>query len=187
MSIAEQGRGSGDVSALLGRLEPELSDVLVRFRIPAQDCEDLLQDALLALLVQRDQVASPAPWLLATVRNRCRMYWRARRRRLLEAVDSHLLEELAGGVEATDRQTHLSHDLGCAISALPGHCRSILRLRYGLDRDSPEIAERLGYSPNSMRQVTNRCLVALSRKLLDAGFESRTPLPPPEDACTPAN
>jgi DNA-directed RNA polymerase specialized sigma24 family protein len=59
--------------------EPEMSrpDAL---RIPAQDAEDLLQDAVLVFWAKRDSIASPAPWLLATLRNRCLFYRRKRRR-----------------------------------------------------------------------------------------------------------
>jgi RNA polymerase sigma factor (sigma-70 family) len=174
-----------ELSQLLSRLEPELQGLFLRFRIPLQDSEDLLQEALLALLVHRETVSSPAPWLLATLRNRCRMYWRARRRSLLEAVDGTLLEGMAGGGETRADRADLAHDLTCAISGLPRHCRSILRLRYGLDRDGAEIADRLGYSPNSIRQVTHRCLSALTRRLVDSGY-APADCAPLEVKCQPA-
>ena len=49
-------------------------------------------------------------------------------------------------------------------------CRSILRLRYGLDCAGDEIAQRLGYKANTVRQATLRCLSALSHRLLSNGY-----------------
>jgi RNA polymerase sigma factor (sigma-70 family) len=111
-------------------------------------------------------------------------YWRSRRRAILEAVDTAVLEQVARPVEANDRRVELARDLTCAISGLPQQCRSILRLRYGLDKDSSDVAEKLGYRPGSIRQVTNRCLSALTRRLVDSGFAPGSGIS--EAACRPA-
>lgn len=169
--------GLDDLSATLERLEPELQRVLVRFQIPAQDAEDLLQDSLLVLLTKRDSIASPGPWLLATLRNHCIVYWRRRRRSLIETIDAGLLEAVAGGRPAEQSRQDLARDLSGAVSRLPTRCRSILRLRYGLDCAGPEIAERLGYRPDTIRQATLRCLSALSRQLLATGYDDRPEVP----------
>jgi RNA polymerase sigma factor (sigma-70 family) len=170
-----------DVARLLRDLEPEVEKLFVRFAIPRQDCEDLLQDCLLNFVRSRGRVVAPQRWLIAALTNRCLNYWRTRRRIFVEAIDTALLEEVAGPVEAEDRRVGLNRDLTHAISGLPSHCRSILRLRYGLDRDSSEVATALGYSPGSIRQVTNRCLSALTRCLLDRGYA-----PAEELTCAPA-
>jgi RNA polymerase sigma factor (sigma-70 family) len=164
------GRQADELTAVLERLEPELRRVLVRFRIPAQDAEDLIQDTLLVFLTKHDTIASPAPWLLATLRNRCLVYWRRRRRHLIEAIDAGLLEEVAGGRPGDQNRRDLARDLSGAVSRLPNRCRSILRLRYGLECAGPEIAEQLGYRPDTIRQATLRCLSALSRQLLSNGY-----------------
>jgi RNA polymerase sigma factor (sigma-70 family) len=169
-----------ETALMLRELEPEIRRLFVRFSVPYQDWEDLLQDCLLGLVRDRARVVSPKRWLLGAVANRCRMYWRSRRRDLVEAVDTAMLEEVARPAEPDDRRVGLNRDLTAAISGLPVHCRSILRLRYGLDRDSCEVATALGYSPGSIRQVTNRCLYALTRCLLDLGYSQNEEL-----ACAP--
>lgn len=164
------GSGPDDLTALLERLDPELRRTLLRFRIPAQDAEDLLQDVLLSYLAKRDTVASPAPWLLGTLRNVCLLYWRRRRRALVQAIDAGLLDEMAGADSLRQEQRDLARDLSGAVAKLPARCRSILRLRYGLEYCGPEIAERLGYRADTVRQATLRCLTALSRQLLSTGY-----------------
>jgi len=165
------GLDADDLTSRLERLEPEIRRMLVRFGIPVQDAEDLLHDTLIVYLTKRDSIAAPNPWLLATLRNHCLVYWRRRRRSLIEALDAGLLEEVAGGVCGGQEGTDLARDLSSAVSHLPDRCRSILRLRYGLDCAGPEIAERLGYRPDAIRQATLRCLSALSRQLLSVGYD----------------
>lgn len=165
-----RGPESDELTSLLDSVEPELQRILVRFRIPAQDSGDLLQDAILLFLEKRPRITSPGAWLLSVLRNRCLTYWRSRRRRLLEAIDTGLLEEMAGEAPDEIGRRDLAHDLSGALSHLPGRCRTVLRLRYGLECEGPEIAKTLGYKPDTVRQVTLRCLSALSRQLLSSGF-----------------
>lgn len=165
-----KGPQDDELSALLENLEPEVRRLLLRFRIPAQDAEDLLQDSLLVFLTKRRAITSPGAWILSALRNRCLVYWRNRRRRLFEVIDESILEELAGPAPDDHRRKDLAHDLSGALSHLPVRCRSVLRLRYGLECDSSEIASRLGYQAGTVRQVTLRCLSALSRQLLSTDF-----------------
>lgn len=161
-----------DLTSTLELLEPEIRQILVRFRIPSQDAEDLLQDVALLFLTKQASIAhaSAAPWILACLKNRCLKYWRQRRRKLIEAIDTGLLEEVAGSCAPQQERGDLLRDLTGAVSHLPGRCRSVLRLRYGLDCEGPEIAQHLGYRQDTVRQVTLRCLSALSRRLLSTGF-----------------
>ena len=64
----------------------------------------------------------------------------------------------------------LKRDLETVIERLPSRCRSVLRLRYHMGYEPPEVAERLGYSPRSIGKVTHRCLAALTRQLTAAGL-----------------
>jgi RNA polymerase sigma factor (sigma-70 family) len=165
-----KGPQDDELPALLESLESEVRRVLVRFRVPSQDAEDLLQDTLLVFLTKRPSITAPGAWILAALRHRCLVYWRSRRRRLLEAIDGSLLEEMAGPGPDDHGRSDLARDLSGALSHLPDRCRSVLRLRYGLECDSREIATRLGYQASTVRQVTLRCLSALSRQLLASDF-----------------
>jgi RNA polymerase sigma factor (sigma-70 family) len=170
--LAQPESRSEALRRVLESIETQTARIFLRFRIPVQDAEDILQDSLLAYLTCRTEIANLEAWMLGTLRNRCYLYWRARRRQLWEAVDATVLTELAA--ESTDdgQNSTVRHDLTNAIGRLPKRCRSILQLRYGLDCDGAEIAERLGYRPSSMRQITNRCIAALTIQLVSRGYGS---------------
>ena len=110
----------------------------------------------------------PEAWLLGTLRNKCLLYWRDHRRKLYEAVDAAVLELMAEPTPPAQKAADLRRDLALAIEQLPERCRSLLSLRYQ-GYEPPEVAKRLGYSQGSISKVTNRCLAALTRRLLTAG------------------
>jgi RNA polymerase sigma factor (sigma-70 family) len=153
----------------LKAVEPKLKRLLTIYRIPTDDAEDLLQQALLALLYQWERVRDPESWLFGTVKRHCLMYWRTHRRRIYSAVDSTLLEWLSEPIESPQEKTDLLCDLESLINQLPPRCRSILKLRFRLGYEPPEVARMLGYRESSIGKVTNRCLAALTRELLAAG------------------
>jgi|RhiMethySRZTD1v2_1073278.scaffolds.fasta_scaffold464973_2 RNA polymerase sigma factor (sigma-70 family) len=159
-----------DLRRLLEALEPQMARMFVRFQIPRQDAEDLVQDSVVAFIIKAKTIQNPEAWLVGTLRNRCFLYWRVRRRQLWEAMDETLLAEVAGSVPAQQPATDVRQDLRSAIGRLPKRCQSILSLRYGLDCDNAEVAERLGYQPSSIRQITNRCIAALTTQLVAVGY-----------------
>ncbi len=170
MSALDQGRIQDDLPQLVEKLASEFARLFTYFRIPAQDAEDLLQDALVLYITKRPQIVTPDAWLIGTLRYRCLLYWRKRRRRLLEAVDDALLQELSGSTSPRQENDDLARDLSGAIGRLPDRCKSLLRLRYGLGCDDPEVALRMGYSPTGIRKIAHRCLSALTHQMLAGGY-----------------
>lgn len=160
------------VEEILGRMEPRLKRVLSRYHIPAQDAEDLLQETFLIMISKSGSIRNPDAWLVATLANRCIIYWRKHRSRLWDLVDSAILELLADVEAPPQERADLRCDLEAMLAHLPDRCRSALRLRYGLGCSTAEAAERMGYCPSSLRKVTRRCLAALTQQLLGAGFHS---------------
>lgn len=156
---------------LLARVEPRLKRVLGRYRIPAQDAEDLLQETFLIMISKAGSIRNPDAWLLATLANRCIIYWRKHRSRLWDLVDTTILELLSEVEAPAQERAELRFDLDSLLSNLPDRCRSVLRLRYGLGCSTAEAAERMGYCKSSIRKVTRRCLAALTEQLLGAGFQ----------------
>ncbi len=65
--------------AFLKRLEPRLKRLLAVYRMPREDAEEVLQQALLALLYQWESVGDPEHWLLGTLKRHCLMHWRKSR------------------------------------------------------------------------------------------------------------
>lgn len=165
MPLQSVACAAGTVENLLAELDGRIKATFVFFRVPQQDAEDLLQDALLALVTKSSEIRSPDLWLLQTVRNHCASYWRRRRRWIYEELDQALQSE-----EGSDDQPELGRqewrcDLRNAIARLPERCKSILHLRYGLGCETNEMADRLGYREGSVRKAELRCLSALTREI----------------------
>jgi RNA polymerase sigma-70 factor (ECF subfamily) len=174
VSHLEQRRSPDELPDLVVRLEPQIAAVFSRFHVARQDAEDILQDVLLQYILRCQTIVSPESWLMGTLRNSCLLYWRRRRRALLEAVDSGLLVALAGTERAKQENDDLSRDLSRAVGRLPERCRSLLKLRYRLGCNDPEVADQLGYSPTGIRKITQRCLLALTSQMLQSGFSAAT-------------
>jgi RNA polymerase sigma factor (sigma-70 family) len=155
---------------ILARAEPRLKRVLSRYRIPPQDADDLLQETFLIMVSKAESIRNPDAWLVATLANRCIIYWRKQRAKLWDLVDTTILELLADVETPPQESAELRYDLDSLLSHLPDRCRSLLRLRYGFGCSTAETAERMGYCKSSIRKVTRRCLAALTEQLLDAGF-----------------
>ena len=160
---------------LLETLRRRLERILFRYQIPPEDSDDVLQEAVLTLIYKRPKIRDPEAWLVATLRNRCLMYWRSRRSRLYDAVDTHILELVAKPGGTPQEHQDVQADLEQALSQLPERCRTLLRLRYGLGYKPAEVAERMGYRPSSIRKITSRCLSALTRQLEELGFYKDSP------------
>ena len=160
---------------LLRRLRPRLKQVLGRYRVPAHDAEDLVQEALISTIQKWDVIQDPEAWLLVTLRNRCVVYWRKRRNSLYNSVDTAILELLSEPVTAPQERAELLWDLNNLLEELPPRCRKLLRLRYGLGFDSAEVAEKMGYHPSSVRKVARRCMAALTYQMVARGFTLKEP------------
>ncbi|HRC87527.1 MAG TPA: sigma-70 family RNA polymerase sigma factor [Thermoanaerobaculia bacterium] len=158
----------------LREVQPKLAQILARYRIPAQDAEDVLQETLLTYVHKYDEVRNPEAWLVVTLRNRCLIYWRRKRKQFYQAVDTAILELLSEPEAPSQQRAELHYDLERLIAHLPDRCQSLLKLRYGLGCSSIEVADRMGYRQSSIRKVTSRCLHALTKELLRSGFN---PLP----------
>jgi RNA polymerase sigma factor (sigma-70 family) len=190
MSIPEQPpTAEASLDLLLERVEPRMRRLLSVYRIPPEDAEDLVQQTLLVLLYQWDKIRDPECWVLGTLKRHCLMYWRTQRRRLYSAVDAAILEWLSEPVAPPQERADLLCDLESLIERLPARCRSLLKLRFRLGYEPPEVAARLGYRVSSIGKITTRCLAALSRELMAAGItadvlhevsRSRTPSTAPE-------
>ena len=125
---------------LLARLRPRLGRILYRYRVPAGDAEDLVQETLLALCSKRGRVRDPEAWIAGTLRNQCLLYWRARRstkENLRWVVSSELVATLTEvqdveallGKRLDPSDPGLRHDLARALARLPEPWAEVVRLR----------------------------------------------------------
>ena len=155
---------------LLDAVTPRFKRILCRSRIPEQDAEDLVQELLLSYISKSSEVRDPQAWLTSAMKYRCLMYWRRRRRRLWVAVDQALLDALIEPDSSDEERVALAHDFDRVLPQIPPRCRSLLQLRYGMGLKPREVARVLGYSRSSVWNITKRCLSALTRRLLVAGY-----------------
>ncbi len=174
MAVSDRPLGKESIEHLLQRLRPRLKQILGRYRVPAHDSEDLVQEALVSTIQKWDEIQDAEAWLLVTLRNRCVVYWRKKRTSLYNAVDAAILELLSEPEAAPQEKAEVRWDLDNLIEELPPRCRKLLRLRYGLGFDSSEVAEQMGYHPSSVRKVARRCMASLTEHMMLRGFTPKT-------------
>ncbi len=170
--------GAVEIHELLAAARPKLRRMLATFDVPLEDAEDVLHDALVALLRSWDQmngVANREAWLLGTLRITIFQYWRARtrERRFLDQL-SH---ELAASESAPQERQDSARDLEALTADLTERDFQILWVRYGLCLPPREAAELLGCRPDSVRKLCRRALERVRRRL---------PQPPPTAPARPA-
>jgi RNA polymerase sigma factor (sigma-70 family) len=170
MDALSQSQSQQSLEDFLERMRPRVRALFARFRIPVQDTEDILQQSLLALVYQWERVRDPEAWLVGTLRKTCLLYWRERRRRLYDSVDTAVLEWMAGPRRPDQECGELRHDFESLIAKLPPRCQALLRLRYRFGLEPLELAERLGYRPSSISKVSSRCLAAMTRQMAAGGL-----------------
>ena len=88
MTIPDRSSTAEDISQVLGRVRSALERVLGSYDIPPEDAEDVLQDTYLTLLYKWEKVQCPEAWLVGTLRKKCIMYWRKRRKRIIDGMDA---------------------------------------------------------------------------------------------------
>lgn len=128
-------------------------------RVPHGEVEDLVHDVFLLALNRLGQLRQPAAfggWLAQIARNRASDFHRRPR----ETVE--LLEE-SHGARDPDRMETLA--ALAAIRALPEAYRETLILRLVEGMSGPEIAERTGLTPGSVRVNLHRGMKQLREQL----------------------
>jgi RNA polymerase sigma-70 factor (ECF subfamily) len=115
-------------------------------RVPAGDAEDLVQDVFVSAMRQLRVLRTAAAfrgWLAAIARNRAIDYFRENRQR----ADLDERTEREHGVPATQEAFEILE----LIRTLPEAYRETLVLRLVEGMTGPEIAERTGLTPESVR------------------------------------
>ena len=141
----------GDRSAfgrLYDRFAPMVHGLLLA-RVPRAEVDDLVQDVFLQAMRRLDALRNPeafGPWLAAIARNRVRDHYRH-----TEPV-AELPENLTGAIHPEGEALHVL----AAIRRLPESYRETLMLRLVEGMTGPEIAERTGLTPGSVRVNLHR-------------------------------
>jgi RNA polymerase sigma factor (sigma-70 family) len=158
------------------KVRPKLKSILAFQRIPPEDAEDLIQEALVAAILRWDSILDPESWLFGALRYRCSIYRRSRRvlRRRLTLVPYPVLDAIVESETPPQEREDLVRDVYQASVYLGRQHQAILRLRYRLGFSVEEIADRLGYRPASVRKLAARAITRIRRRL------DLVPVPDPE-------
>ena len=117
--------------------------------------EEVVQDAFAALYLRYPSVASPLPYVRASVLNGSRKV--LRRRKMLMRTP---------GQPAADGELIYNHMID-AIRRLPARQRSVVVLRYDLQLTDGEIAETLNIPIGTVKSTLHRAIARLRQEVSD--------------------
>lgn len=151
---------------------------LRRARVPADEIDDLMQEAYAKLVgLQRvDQIESPDGYFFQVVRNL--LTDKLRRARVVRIETATEIDALSvcsdepSPEQATAARRELSR-VQALIQALPERCRRVFELRKVLGVPQREIARRLGISESAVENEAVRGMRLIMRALQEEGAEVR--------------
>jgi len=166
-ALAEAARG-GDREAfarLYEMFSPMVHGILLA-RVPYDEARDLVQDVFLVaygkIATLRD-AARFGPWVAMIARNRAMDFHRRTRE------TEELQDNLSGGAAGAEAEAAEALEI---IRALPEAYRETLVLRLVEGMTGPEIAERTGLQPTSVRVNLHRGMKLLRERLTAKGREA---------------
>ena len=139
---------------------------LLLARVPPGEVDDLVQDVFLQAMPRLNSLRDDArfgAWLAAIARNRANDFFR--RAKPTTDVSESLAAEQLEDRGATSAQLAQASAILAAIRALPDAYRETLTLRLVEGMTGPEIAERTGLAPGSVRVNLHRGMQQLREKL----------------------
>jgi RNA polymerase sigma-70 factor (ECF subfamily) len=148
---------------LYGLYAPMVHGILLA-RVPYGEVGDLVQDVFLVVFRKLGSLRDDArfgPWVAMITRNRAMDFYRR----------SRATEELHEGLAHAERPSAEASEALEAIRALPEAYRETLVLRLVEGMTGPEIAERTGLQPASVRVNLHRGMKLLREKLGMKGLE----------------
>lgn len=159
--------GDRDAFGRLYRLFSPLVHGVLLSRVPVDDVDDLVHDVFLTALNRLDALRDAGafgPWVATIARNRAMDFHRRRPR------EEELTDEIAAsGSAATGSEAARAL---AAIRALPEAYSETLVLRLVEGLTGPEIAERTGLTPASVRVNLHRGMKLLRERLQLGGIEA---------------
>lgn len=172
-SLLERAR-QGDRRALDELCREEWPTVyrLVAAKVSSrQEAEDVTQEVFLRALRRLPETAtgwdSVRPYLVIVAQNLLRDRWRQSRRVSRVDADMDSFETTESGPEEATLLAERRSLLVVSLARLPAQYQHVLRLRLLEGRSAVEVGNELGRSPEAVRQLQHRALVALRSELAD--------------------
>jgi RNA polymerase sigma-70 factor (ECF subfamily) len=156
---AVRGGNKDAFEKLYARYSPMVHGVLLA-RVPRDEVDDLVQDVFLIALRKIQSLREDAAfggWLATIARNRAVDYYRQR-------PHTEDLNEDIPDASSTEEASEAARALA-AVKSLPEAYRETLILRLVEGMTGPEIAERTGLTPASVRVNLHRGMKLLREKL----------------------
>ncbi len=155
--VAARGGDRLAFGRLYDRFAPMVHGILLA-RVPRADVDDLVQEVFLKAMRRLDSLRDPAAvggWLAAIARNRARDHYR-------RGEDTVALRDEVVGAPHPEGE---AASVLAAIRRLPEAYRETLVLRLVEGLTGPEIAERTGLTPGSVRVNLHRGMQQLREAL----------------------
>jgi RNA polymerase sigma factor (sigma-70 family) len=171
---------SGDVGAaasLFGGFEVWALELLPRLRqmvgarygVPVQDCDDVVQTAVLDFLLQARKYSTIDPGLLVVItRRRCVDYLRSQEYQARKTVSLDVLPENDPRLVHGDAYAQGLLDgiaLAMAWLKITPRCQQLLRERFFRQVGVDDLARRLGEHAGALKRYMSRCLARLRSML----------------------
>lgn len=158
-SLVESVRdGNRDAFGQLYDLYSPMVHGILLARVPRSEVDDLVQDIFLVALKRLNtlrEAASFGPWLAMIARNRAMDFYRQTRE----------TEELPEDIAARSFLDTEAREILAVIRSLPEAYRETLVLRLVEGMTGPEIAQRTGLKPESVRVNLHRGMKILRERL----------------------
>ncbi len=125
-----------------------------KFNIPDAEIDGLVHDVFTSFLISVSRVRDPRPYLVGSICNACRNYWRRR-----ERDDSLFVEidENAACDEDVQRDVSRTLTLNAALSRVGDRCRNVLERYYLESESTATIAEAIGTTPGNVLYILHTC------------------------------
>ena len=171
--------GQIDIAAMVFSYRPSLKAIAASL-LPEHlksrvDDSDLVQETLLKAVAQADQIRATYPeqleaWLKETLVNSVRdcIKFHGRQQRTISREQFLPLESLCSTDPSASelfRKQETKEIVLNAVNDMPEDYRTVLLLRQQMDLTFPEIGERMKRSPEAVRMLWGRALIALGEKL----------------------
>jgi len=130
---------------------------------PSGEVEDLVQEVLLAVHLQRGTHIEGLPvshWLMGITHYKWVDYWRRRGRRVEVVDDPEILDQLPAYPDAAAAEA--TRDLGCLLLRLPAAQRRAIELLKVEGLTAPEAARAVGVSESAIKVQAHRGLQRLA-------------------------
>jgi RNA polymerase sigma factor (sigma-70 family) len=151
---------SNSIQSVLELLTPRLRIMIFSYHISSIDGEDLIQEAILAILPKWGEIQNKEGWLLNTVRNLCSAHQRRQKcwSRLVQSTDAETLQKLARALSPPQIRTEYIEDLKRLLGEVGGRDRYLLYLKFYEELGPTELASRMGCHPANVRKMALRIL-----------------------------